>query len=74
MRFVVVANPLPVVEADIEHRLPGRGAWVHPAQKCWNAARKKNAFGRALRSPGITVPEWANLDHGKWLHTMETKQ
>ena len=30
--------------------LPGRGAWVHPAQQCVSAAVKRKAFGRALRA------------------------
>ena len=29
--------------------LPGRGAWVHPAQDCLATAVKRRAFGRALR-------------------------
>jgi predicted RNA-binding protein YlxR (DUF448 family) len=28
----------------------GRGAWVHPTSECIDAAIKRKAFGRALRS------------------------
>lgn len=35
---------------DAAQRLPGRGAYLHPLQKCWDAAHKRRAFGRALRS------------------------
>lgn len=35
---------------DERRRLPGRGAYVHPAEKCWELASKRRAFGRALRS------------------------
>lgn len=35
---------------DDAQRLPGRGAYVHPGAECWDTARKRRAFGRALRS------------------------
>lgn len=34
---------------DLRHRLPGRGAWLHPSAACLEAAVRKRAFGRALR-------------------------
>jgi predicted RNA-binding protein YlxR (DUF448 family) len=34
---------------DIQKKLPGRGAWIHPSQDCLNLAIQRNAFGRALK-------------------------
>ena len=38
-----------------DHRgtLPGRGAYVHPAQACLDLAVCRRAFTRALRAPGV---------------------
>ncbi|GHF07639.1 YlxR family protein [Pseudolysinimonas yzui] len=38
------------VAVDAAARLPGRGAWVHPDPGCIDAAVKRKAFGRALRT------------------------
>jgi predicted RNA-binding protein YlxR (DUF448 family) len=38
------------VVPDPSANLPGRGAWVHPTLHCVEAAVKRKAFGRALRS------------------------
>jgi uncharacterized protein len=38
------------VVVDAAARLPGRGAWLHPDPGCLDAAVKRNAFGRALRT------------------------
>lgn len=35
---------------DPRHRLPGRGAWLHPDAACLKVAVRKRAFGRALRT------------------------
>lgn len=35
---------------DPSASLPGRGAWVHPTSACVEAAVKRKAFGRALRT------------------------
>ncbi len=45
----VVAREGQVVP-DSSASLPGRGAWVHPTVSCVEAAVKRRAFGRALRS------------------------
>ncbi len=34
---------------DERASLPGRGAWVHPARECMDAALRRRAFARALR-------------------------
>jgi predicted RNA-binding protein YlxR (DUF448 family) len=37
---------------DLRRRLPGRGAWLHPALECLRRAERRSAFPRALRVPG----------------------
>ena len=37
---------------DPSHRLPGRGAHLHPVVACLDLAEKRRAFPRALRVPG----------------------
>ncbi len=37
---------------DPSHRLPGRGAHVHPVVGCLDLAEKRRAFPRALRVAG----------------------
>ncbi|MEV6098314.1 YlxR family protein [Nocardia sp. NPDC051981] len=37
---------------DPRHRLPGRGAWLHPSSACLSQAVRRRAFGRALRVSG----------------------
>ena len=34
---------------DPRHRLPGRGAWLHPSTTCFEQAVRRKAFTRALR-------------------------
>ncbi|WP_411284094.1 YlxR family protein [Lapillicoccus sp.] len=34
---------------DRRHRLPGRGAWLHPSSTCFEQAVRRKAFVRALR-------------------------
>src|SRR4029453_17558442 len=36
---------------DPQHRLPGRGAWLHPSTSCLEQAVRRKAFTRALRLP-----------------------
>ena len=33
------------------------GAWLHPVADCVSAAVRRNAFARALRSPGLVVDQ-----------------
>ncbi|WP_408639326.1 YlxR family protein [Nocardia yamanashiensis] len=37
---------------DPRHRLPGRGAWLHPTSSCLSQAVRRRVFGRALRVSG----------------------
>jgi predicted RNA-binding protein YlxR (DUF448 family) len=34
---------------DLAHRLPGRGAHLHPSSRCLDLAVRRRAFTRALR-------------------------
>ncbi|WP_268753743.1 YlxR family protein [Agrococcus sp. Marseille-P2731] len=55
----IVANDGEAV-VDLDRRLPGRGAWVHPSQQC--AERALRAIPRALRQHRLdTTPiaRWA---------------
>ena len=36
------------VTPDPDHRLPGRGAWLHP--KCFELAQARRSFNRAFKS------------------------
>jgi predicted RNA-binding protein YlxR (DUF448 family) len=36
--------------------LPGRGAWLHEARDCWEAAVARRAFHRAFRAR-MTIPQ-----------------
>jgi len=47
---------VPVVP-DPRRRMAGRGAWVHPDQRCVELAVRRRAFARALRVPGPVDPE-----------------
>ncbi|HET6260528.1 YlxR family protein [Pseudonocardia sp.] len=49
LRVVVVDG---VLTPDPRRRLPGRGAWLHPAPECLDRAERRSAFPRALRVPG----------------------
>jgi len=50
------------VTVDAAGNLPGRGAWLHPDQKCLREAIRRRAFARALRITGTpdtsAVVEW----------------
>ncbi len=41
-----------VLTPDPERRLPGRGAWLHPTNRCLDEAIRRRAFARALRVSG----------------------
>lgn len=44
------------VVPDPQARLPGRGAWLHEARDCFDAALARRAFHRAFRAP-VTIPQ-----------------
>ena len=57
MRFVAIRSDGPgesrwVITADPGQSLPGRGAHLHPDARCLDQARRRRAFGRALRVEG----------------------
>ena len=54
LRMVAVSagNGQSVVSVDIRGSHPGRGAWLHPDDRCLTAAIRRRAFGRALRIAG----------------------
>lgn len=41
-----------VVTPDPRRSMPGRGAHLHPDPRCLELARRRKAFGRALRLEG----------------------
>ena len=41
-----------MIVPDPQARLPGRGAYLHPRQECFELAQRRRAFSRALRLPG----------------------
>ena len=41
------------VAVDTTGSHPGRGAWLHPDDRCLSAAIRRRSFGRALRIAGI---------------------
>jgi predicted RNA-binding protein YlxR (DUF448 family) len=49
LRLVVVGD---VIVPDPGARLPGRGAYLHPSQGCFDLAQRRRALARALRVPG----------------------
>ena len=44
-----------VLEPDPEARRPGRGAYLHRDERCWEQALARRAFSRALRD-AVAVP------------------
>lgn len=53
MRFALEGDGrgTPRVVLDVDRRLPGRGAWLHPRRECLQIALKRKAFTRAFRKP-----------------------
>ena len=47
IRTVLLDNEIKV---DLNHRMPGRGAWLH--SKCFQIALERNAFNRSFKYEG----------------------
>ena len=47
IRTVLVDNEIKV---DLNHRMPGRGAWLH--RSCFQMALERNAFNRSFKIEG----------------------
>ncbi|MBU3752113.1 MAG: YlxR family protein [Mycobacterium sp.] len=62
LRMVAVSmgNGQYAVAVDTAGTHPGRGAWLHPDDRCLSAAIRRRAFGRALRIAG--TPDTAAVD------------
>ncbi|WP_456503484.1 YlxR family protein [Arthrobacter sp. UYCu723] len=52
LRIVSGGSGSSAVVVDERRRMAGRGAWLHPSEKCLALAVKRRAFGRALN--GVT--------------------
>ncbi len=52
LRLVADGSGSSAVQVDERRRMAGRGAWLHPSEKCLALAVKRRAFGRALN--GVT--------------------
>ncbi|WP_427004103.1 YlxR family protein [Pseudarthrobacter sp. H2] len=48
LRLVADGSGSSAVLVDERRRMAGRGAWLHPSEKCLALAVKRRAFGRAL--------------------------
>ena len=58
----LVRRPDGSIELDLTGRSPGRGAYLHAAAECVEAARKRRAVERALGAPA--PPEvWAQVSN-----------
>ncbi|MEC3850974.1 MULTISPECIES: YlxR family protein [Paenarthrobacter] len=55
LRLVAQGNGSSVVVVDERRRMAGRGAWLHPDEKCLALAIKRRAFGRALAGAAETT-------------------
>jgi uncharacterized protein len=49
LRLVAAGNE---IVPDVPARRPGRGAYLHPSQGCFEKAQRRRAFARALRLSG----------------------
>jgi predicted RNA-binding protein YlxR (DUF448 family) len=79
LRMVAVPTEIgqSAVSVDTTRSRPGRGAWLHPDDRCLSAAIRRHAFGRALRITGTpetsaVVEHFAGLTHpGKGIGSEE---
>ncbi|TQM62675.1 hypothetical protein FBY41_2713 [Humibacillus xanthopallidus] len=58
-----------VLRPDPRHRMPGRGAWLHPVPGCFEMAVRRKAFGRALRLQAAVdvsaVAQYLDIQHAQ---------
>ncbi|SCZ53386.1 hypothetical protein SAMN02799638_01208 [Arthrobacter sp. UNCCL28] len=54
VRLVAQGSGSSAVLVDERRRMAGRGAWLHPSEKCLALAIKRRAFGRALAGAAET--------------------
>ncbi|MGP0223847.1 MULTISPECIES: YlxR family protein [unclassified Paenarthrobacter] len=54
VRLVAQGGGSSAVLVDVRRRMAGRGAWLHPSEKCLALAVKRRAFGRALAGASET--------------------
>ncbi|NWL34787.1 DUF448 domain-containing protein [Paenarthrobacter nitroguajacolicus] len=54
VRLVAQGGGSSAVLVDERRRMAGRGAWLHPSEKCLALAIKRRAFGRALAGASDT--------------------
>lgn len=75
LRMVAVStgNGQQAVVVDTAGCRPGRGAWLHPDDRCLTAAIRRRAFGRALRIAG-SPDTTAVVEHIEWLARQETTE
>jgi predicted RNA-binding protein YlxR (DUF448 family) len=75
LRMVAVPteNGRMAVSTDTTCSRPGRGAWLHPDDRCLSAAVRRHAFGRALRITG-TPDTSAVAEHVAVLGRQEKEQ
>ncbi len=55
LRLVTDGSGSSTVVVDERRRMAGRGAWLHPSEKCLALAIKRRAFGRALKGAAGTA-------------------
>jgi uncharacterized protein len=58
----LVRRPEGEIELDRTGRMPGRGAYLHAAAECVEAARKRRALERALGAP-VSSRVWAEVSN-----------
>lgn len=59
--------PVRQVVVDAARRIPGRGAWLHPVQECYEAAVRRKAFNRAFRRPvSVASLSFEELEAARW--------
>jgi len=58
VRLVCRDATAPQIVVDNRKTAPGRGAWLHQSQSCFELAVRRRAFARALR---VQNADWSNV-------------